>query len=354
MQNTANYKFKKPENTDLYNVQDFSDNMDAIDTALKGIEDGTTAVGNALKLNGLTADEFVKGQGKSFASGETVLSWAISPNGVYKKFAVEANGFPSDAPKKAEGYYELSIDGSGNRRQVKFTPFRADVLGSYTRTIYSNSWYTEWTNDADGGNADTVDGKHAIDFARSYSLPNGTDFDSVTESGMYRFGAESPNQPSASYNYGQLLVMNGGNSDTVVQICCSPKGNLISYRGKYGSNPWSAWKRLAHAEDVLPLDGSVPMSGVLQNVKDGSDYRGEFYGAQYGAYISAFHKDNVKVRRSLFIGNTNGRANIKDALTLCDNDGTTEKYYTVLHTGNSAKVVVSSTPLTAEGSIRVW
>lgn len=131
------------------------------------ILNGTTAVGNALKLNGLTADEFVKGQGKSFASGETVLSWAISPNGVYKKFAVEANGFPSDAPIKAEGYYELSIDGSGNRRQVKFTPFRADVLGSYTRTIYSNSWYTEWTNDADGGNADTVDGLHASDFVKT-------------------------------------------------------------------------------------------------------------------------------------------------------------------------------------------
>jgi hypothetical protein len=57
MQNTANYKFKKPENTDLYNVQDFSDNMDAIDTALKGFEDGTTTVGNANKLGGLTAEE---------------------------------------------------------------------------------------------------------------------------------------------------------------------------------------------------------------------------------------------------------------------------------------------------------
>ena len=58
MQNTANYKFKKPENTDLYNVQDFSDNMDAIDTALKGIEDGTTTVGNANKLGGKSASEY--------------------------------------------------------------------------------------------------------------------------------------------------------------------------------------------------------------------------------------------------------------------------------------------------------
>ena len=40
MQSTTNYNLKKPENIDLYNVQDMNDNMDAIDTALKSLDTG--------------------------------------------------------------------------------------------------------------------------------------------------------------------------------------------------------------------------------------------------------------------------------------------------------------------------
>lgn len=56
--------------------------------------------------------------------------------------------------------------------------------------------------------------------------------------------------------------------------------------------------------------------------------------------------------REIFFSSPTRRADIADAIELIDNDNM--QTHTVLHTGNSAKVVVSETPLTAEGSVRVW
>ncbi len=166
MQNTANYKFKKPENTDLYNVQDFSDNMDAIDTALKGLEDGTTPVGNALQLGGKSASEYVQGVSPYFTSGETILAWANNPNGVYKKFVVGDYGIPSDAPKNMEGFATVDIDQSTARRIVKYYSFgTTGYQWTFTRTIYAGAWYSEWEKDSDGGNALQLGGKSASEYA---------------------------------------------------------------------------------------------------------------------------------------------------------------------------------------------
>lgn len=45
MQQTANYGLKKPETNEYYNVGDFNYNADAIDAALKGLEDGKADIG---------------------------------------------------------------------------------------------------------------------------------------------------------------------------------------------------------------------------------------------------------------------------------------------------------------------
>ena len=44
---TTNYNLKKPAQTDPYNVDDFNDNMDKIDAALKANAAGTANAGNA-------------------------------------------------------------------------------------------------------------------------------------------------------------------------------------------------------------------------------------------------------------------------------------------------------------------
>ena len=39
MKNTTNYGLKKPETTDLYDIEDFNDNADVVDAKLKELED---------------------------------------------------------------------------------------------------------------------------------------------------------------------------------------------------------------------------------------------------------------------------------------------------------------------------
>lgn len=54
MKNTTNYGFKKPEGTDFYNVNDFNDNMDAIDTELASLQRGNIL--NSQALNTISLD----------------------------------------------------------------------------------------------------------------------------------------------------------------------------------------------------------------------------------------------------------------------------------------------------------
>lgn len=44
MQQTTNYKFKKPQDDDFFNVQDFADMMDGVDTQLKKQETSTANI----------------------------------------------------------------------------------------------------------------------------------------------------------------------------------------------------------------------------------------------------------------------------------------------------------------------
>lgn len=48
MKYTLNYRLKKPDQTDYYNVQDFDENFDAIDEAIKGVEENSDKEDNNL------------------------------------------------------------------------------------------------------------------------------------------------------------------------------------------------------------------------------------------------------------------------------------------------------------------
>ena len=70
--NTTNYNLKKPALTDFYDVADQNGNMDLIDAAMKGLEDGKVAKveGKSLSTNDFTTDEKTKLAG--IASGAQV------------------------------------------------------------------------------------------------------------------------------------------------------------------------------------------------------------------------------------------------------------------------------------------
>lgn len=67
MEQTINYNLKKPNNSDYYNIQDQNDNMDAVDTALKGLEDGKVA---KVAGKGLSTEDYTTAEKSKLAGVE--------------------------------------------------------------------------------------------------------------------------------------------------------------------------------------------------------------------------------------------------------------------------------------------
>lgn len=64
---TPNYNLKKPDLIDFYNIQDQNDNMDLIDTALKGLEDGKVA---KVAGKGLSTEDYTTAEKSKLAGVE--------------------------------------------------------------------------------------------------------------------------------------------------------------------------------------------------------------------------------------------------------------------------------------------
>jgi hypothetical protein len=75
MKTTANYGLKKPEGTDVVDIQNFNDNADTIDTQLKKINDNAGALSS---LNTTAKNTLVAAINEVFQSGADVKSGTIS------------------------------------------------------------------------------------------------------------------------------------------------------------------------------------------------------------------------------------------------------------------------------------
>lgn len=75
MQTTANYGLKKPEGTDVVDIQNFNDNADTIDAELKKINDNAGALSS---LNTTAKNTLVAAINEVFQSGADVKSGTIS------------------------------------------------------------------------------------------------------------------------------------------------------------------------------------------------------------------------------------------------------------------------------------
>lgn len=73
MQKTANYGLNKPDQTDFYEIGDFNENMDIIDSKLKEVEDQEIPVATETQ-NGLMSSEMVtKLDGVAIGANETIV-----------------------------------------------------------------------------------------------------------------------------------------------------------------------------------------------------------------------------------------------------------------------------------------
>lgn len=278
------------------------------------------------------ATGFVKGNGEYFVSGETILSWALNPNGVYHK-SFAGGIVPSDAPFDGEGHVELLLVNS--RYTVRCTQF----LGSnvFLRDIFRDAWYNGW-HKPKAGDADTVDGIHASYLYNKVvkSFTNNTVDPNTTELAEIR--TTHVNCPTSDVPYIIKTTFTDSTADMYERRQTAYGGsgrNVVYNRAKVYNGSWSNWKKVAHADEVLPLDGSVPMSGALKITLANNNF-----------------EVRPQVDSNSFIGGTNGKENTDSgyasgylAIKLGEEiakrlgfiaNGTT---YTVLHTGNSQKVL---------------
>ncbi|AQS09695.1 hypothetical protein CLOBY_18260 [Clostridium saccharobutylicum] len=157
MLTTSNYALKKPEGTDIVNIDDFNFNADTIDKTLKSLSDGKAPSGYGL---GTTATDI---SGKDLSN--------IVSTGFYRGSGV------TNAPSNQWFYFIVMQHSDNNWNWQYAVTFGTnnDANKIYSRVKANGTW-TSWkqlaTTDmipsslpANGGNSDTVDGKHASDFA---------------------------------------------------------------------------------------------------------------------------------------------------------------------------------------------
>jgi len=117
---------------------------------------------------------------------------------------------------------------------------------------------TKWNNNSggDGGNADTVDGYHASEFALASqltfkSMPTGTNLNDCTEQGFYYFDAHAynyPNTPNSDAHNG-LMIVYKHSADRIEQLYYSINAERMYTRNIIGSAT-SNWKEIATTADL--------------------------------------------------------------------------------------------------------
>lgn len=132
---------------------------------------------------------------------------------------------------------------------------------------------------ANGGNADTVDGKHASDFAPSGYGLGGTcrsvsgDWDSYVNTGFY-MGSSLTNSPPAtngSHSWWYVLVMLHNISPGYVLQLATDFNNKATYRRAKVNGAWSAWT-LLYTSDNKPTPSDIGALGSGDNAVSASKW----------------------------------------------------------------------------------
>lgn len=115
---------------------------------------------------------------------------------------------------------------------------------------------------ADGGNADTVGGITPNEIFVKGWIGEVSNFDDHVTAGIYRVNVVSdPNKHYAMGDYGQLLVLQGTNSDTISQMYFNWDNNDIFVRSGNSTIDWTKWGKI----------NNIFNDGDLQTVKDAND-----------------------------------------------------------------------------------
>ena len=214
--------------------------------------------------------------------------------------------------------------------------------------------------------ADTVGGYHASDLVRTSGnlTHNNIGVNCTMQELLAKRTVEfytnwTDNENPAVYTSG--IIIPGADTVNSFIICSASMGS--KKRFNFGYAGWNAetlqyditWYEcpsIADLANFLPLDGSVPMSGTTLDI---CNKCGRLYSDPNQTLIATYNTtENTNNGRMLIVNNSGWISDANNALAYRDKVDGVITDYTVHHDGNSAKVLVSNTPLTAEGSVRVW
>lgn len=148
-------------------------------------------------------------------------------------------------------------------------------------------------------NADTVDGKHASDFADKIykGYPESGDCNNATAQGVYSVSYDSTNSPGSDFY--TLIVDVAGEGTWIVQTAISASTESVAYRRTCINGVWGAWRSIADGgnADTANTAGTLattPTNVCLRNISFGTakpqvtNPNAEGYvapGALYGQYV---------------------------------------------------------------------
>ena len=204
MQKTKNLKLNKPEYGDVADVADLNANMDILDTEVANKAAASHTHNNGADLTNVNAAKL---------GGREPSAYALD----------------------------------GDLKTVAKTGNYNDLTNKPT------------TMPANGGNADTVDGKHASDFAACSVISSG-DFNSMVNPGLYAMRS-CANAPSTEKNYYGLLVLKSDNGSYVEQMAFM-EGTVKVYVRYLQNSTWSSWSQLALANHTHSLSALKDM-GII-------------------------------------------------------------------------------------------
>ena len=237
---------------------------------------------------------------------------------------------------------------SGSSDWLKQTVHRATGNITYERRKTSSGW-GEWRKTNDGGDADTVDGKHASDFAKKWlGEPSTTDTDLLawlnkqTCSGGFIVQpsrAQTNNPSTGKWLWGYLEYYTSNRRG--VRLIDDSTGKI--YESHVTNDKWTTWKELAFAEKVLPLTGGT-LTGTFAIAPSGNSSETRIINNSGNTHI----RNKVDEKNYTDIVVQKGNWVATESV-----DGVT-KVYNILHTGNSAKVAIQSSAPTDTSALWVW
>lgn len=138
----------------------------------------------------------------------------------------------------------MSIDSFAT--QIAVNAFTKET---FIRNRENGAWKV-WSKLGNGCDADTVDGKHAVDFIQKKGVLFDVDVNNIRECGEYYIqrGTNSPVIP------GYLKVSFGYNEKWVRQTCSKYNGSIM-YMRNYDNGKWGPWIKLNDGGNADTLDG---------------------------------------------------------------------------------------------------